>query len=330
MASGPNGPSSIATASTSSQLSNGTNSGGGVRVLHVERHVALDPLPAHRGRQHLPQRPVRAVSHRFRHPRPPARDLERAQLPDRLCTEGVRRLDEVVPQPAAARRRALVLLEEGVDELLQRDVGPVERPQTRLAQLVVEDRLRLALRAEAALLSAAAACVAVPDRPAARRALDLARPDPAACHSQPRSFGDQCRLDFAPAKAHRAPAADAEAPARQHALVEVAQHGARRDPRTPTSRTSSSETRRSSSRTTSLTAPTRCSTSSATPKSASRTRSRSGCPPAEEAATLQIGPGTPVACLSRIGYDADDTPVRLFSSVLPGDRYTLVYDVAGD
>ena len=53
-------------------------------------------------------------------------------------------------------------------------------------------------------------------------------------------------------------------------------------------------------------------------------------PTAEEAATLQIGPGTPVACLSRIGYDADDTPVRLFSSVLPGDRYTLVYDVAGD
>jgi GntR family transcriptional regulator len=53
-------------------------------------------------------------------------------------------------------------------------------------------------------------------------------------------------------------------------------------------------------------------------------------PTADEANTLRIGPGTPVACLARAGYDADDTPVRLFITVLPGDRYTLVYDVAGD
>jgi GntR family transcriptional regulator len=53
-------------------------------------------------------------------------------------------------------------------------------------------------------------------------------------------------------------------------------------------------------------------------------------PTTEEAATLQIGPGTPVGCLARVGYDAQDTPVRLFSTVLPGDRYTLVYDVPGD
>ena len=53
-------------------------------------------------------------------------------------------------------------------------------------------------------------------------------------------------------------------------------------------------------------------------------------PTADEARTLQIGPGTPVACLARVGYDADDTPVRLFITVLPGDRYTLVYDVPGD
>ena len=53
-------------------------------------------------------------------------------------------------------------------------------------------------------------------------------------------------------------------------------------------------------------------------------------PTADEAAALQIGPGTPVACLARVGYDAQDTPVRLFSTVLPGDRYTLVYDVPGD
>ena len=53
-------------------------------------------------------------------------------------------------------------------------------------------------------------------------------------------------------------------------------------------------------------------------------------PTADEAAALQIGPGTPVACLARVGYDANDTPVRLLSTVLPGDRYTLVYDVPGD
>lgn len=53
-------------------------------------------------------------------------------------------------------------------------------------------------------------------------------------------------------------------------------------------------------------------------------------PNTDEARTLRIGPGTPVACLARVGYDAEDTPVRLVSTVLPGDRYTLVYDVAGD
>jgi GntR family transcriptional regulator len=53
-------------------------------------------------------------------------------------------------------------------------------------------------------------------------------------------------------------------------------------------------------------------------------------PAADETHTLQIGPGTPVACLARIGYDADDTPVRLLITVLPGDRYTLIYDVDGD
>ena len=53
-------------------------------------------------------------------------------------------------------------------------------------------------------------------------------------------------------------------------------------------------------------------------------------PTADEARALRIGPGTPVACLARVGYDAGDTPVRLFITVLPGDRYTLVYDLAGD
>ncbi|MCL2418951.1 MAG: GntR family transcriptional regulator [Conexibacteraceae bacterium] len=53
-------------------------------------------------------------------------------------------------------------------------------------------------------------------------------------------------------------------------------------------------------------------------------------PTADEARKLRIGPGTPVASLARVGYDTDDVPVRLFITVLPGDRYTVVYDVAGD
>ena len=53
-------------------------------------------------------------------------------------------------------------------------------------------------------------------------------------------------------------------------------------------------------------------------------------PTADEAAALQIGPGTPVAGLARVGYDANDTPARLLNTLLPGDRYTLVYYVPGD
>jgi GntR family transcriptional regulator len=53
-------------------------------------------------------------------------------------------------------------------------------------------------------------------------------------------------------------------------------------------------------------------------------------PSTEETRRLNIGPGTPVAQLIRTAYDADDRPVRLAATILPGDRYVLIYEVDGD
>ena len=53
-------------------------------------------------------------------------------------------------------------------------------------------------------------------------------------------------------------------------------------------------------------------------------------PSTDEARRLNIGPGTPVAQLIRTAFDQDDQAVRLAATILPGDRYVLVYDVAGD
>jgi GntR family transcriptional regulator len=53
-------------------------------------------------------------------------------------------------------------------------------------------------------------------------------------------------------------------------------------------------------------------------------------PTTDEARRLNIGPGTPVAQLLRTAYDEDDRAVRLAATILPGDRYVLVYDVDGD
>jgi hypothetical protein len=106
---------------------------------------------------------------------PPARDGERVELADRDVAELGRRLAEVVLQPVLASRRALVLLQVDVNELLQRRLRPVERPKARLAKLIVQDRLGLGLRAEPAPLPADAAAVAVPDGPAASGALVAAR-----------------------------------------------------------------------------------------------------------------------------------------------------------
>jgi hypothetical protein len=85
-----------------------------------------------------------AMAHRLRQRRAPACHSQRIQLTHRQRPEGVLRLHQVVAQPIATGRRPLVLLQEGVDELAQRDVGSVQRPEARLAQLVVEDLLAAA------------------------------------------------------------------------------------------------------------------------------------------------------------------------------------------
>lgn len=53
-------------------------------------------------------------------------------------------------------------------------------------------------------------------------------------------------------------------------------------------------------------------------------------PTTVEARRLNIGPGTPVAQHLRTAYDQNGRPVRLAATILPGDRYVLVYDVDGD
>jgi GntR family transcriptional regulator len=52
-------------------------------------------------------------------------------------------------------------------------------------------------------------------------------------------------------------------------------------------------------------------------------------PTTDEARRLNIAPGTPVAQLLRTAYD-DDRAVRLAATILPGDRYILVYEVDGN
>jgi GntR family transcriptional regulator len=51
-------------------------------------------------------------------------------------------------------------------------------------------------------------------------------------------------------------------------------------------------------------------------------------PTAEERQKLGIGSGTPVACLTRTGYDKGGTPVRVFVAILPGDKHIIVYEFA--
>jgi hypothetical protein len=116
------------------------------RVGDVRRDVAIDPLPAHRRAENLTQRSVRAVAHRHRKAGPTASDRERVQLADRHIAERLDGLRQMLAHPAMTRRRALVLLQEDVDELAKRDLRAVQRPEARLAQLVVEDLLGLGLR----------------------------------------------------------------------------------------------------------------------------------------------------------------------------------------
>ncbi len=51
-------------------------------------------------------------------------------------------------------------------------------------------------------------------------------------------------------------------------------------------------------------------------------------PTPDEVDRLGIQPGTPVAEHRRVGYTAEDRPVRLMISVVPGDNIVLRYVVA--
>ena len=53
-------------------------------------------------------------------------------------------------------------------------------------------------------------------------------------------------------------------------------------------------------------------------------------PQPEEASFLQTGRGTPVFVLHRTAYDRDGRTVETYQSIMPADRYTLVYDVPAD
>src|SRR5206468_12232202 len=69
----------------------------------------------------------------------------------------------------------LVLLQKRLRQLAQRHLGPVQRPQSHLAERLLEDLARLRLRAEARQLRPVAVSVAIADRPQpARLAEDLA------------------------------------------------------------------------------------------------------------------------------------------------------------
>lgn len=53
-------------------------------------------------------------------------------------------------------------------------------------------------------------------------------------------------------------------------------------------------------------------------------------PTPEEARLLQLDKGTTVADFVRTGYDASGLPVRIQITTLPGDRFTIVYEVSSD
>lgn len=53
-------------------------------------------------------------------------------------------------------------------------------------------------------------------------------------------------------------------------------------------------------------------------------------PTPAEAQGLMIAGGVPVLATLRTGFDAEERPVVLYESVLPGDRHFLVYDVQCD
>jgi GntR family transcriptional regulator len=50
-------------------------------------------------------------------------------------------------------------------------------------------------------------------------------------------------------------------------------------------------------------------------------------PTPEESSRLQLEPGTPVVVYVRVGYDREDTPVRVAVSVLPADKHLIRYEL---
>ncbi len=50
-------------------------------------------------------------------------------------------------------------------------------------------------------------------------------------------------------------------------------------------------------------------------------------PTPDEALRLQLEPGTPVVVYVRVGYDREDTPVRVAVSVLPADKHLIRYEL---
>lgn len=53
-------------------------------------------------------------------------------------------------------------------------------------------------------------------------------------------------------------------------------------------------------------------------------------PTRDEAERLALPAATPVAVHTRTGYDADNRPLRVMVTILPGDRHIIRYDVSAD
>lgn len=49
-----------------------------------------------------------------------------------------------------------------------------------------------------------------------------------------------------------------------------------------------------------------------------------------ESVLLRLGPGAPVLCVTRIGFDATGLAVELHDMVLSGERHQLIYELPGD
>src|SRR5690349_19312304 len=101
----------------------------------------------------------------LRQRRPPGADLPALDRPDPPVPERLQRCTEVVDEPRLRRGRRVVLLDERLHELTQRDVGSMQRAEAHATQFVFQRLARLALGAEPGRLPAGAVGVAEADRP---------------------------------------------------------------------------------------------------------------------------------------------------------------------